>query len=143
MSKRKAYRPKASSVPMLVNRFVNDSIEGAEELAMLHAFQYGKAGRPDYDYLIRMANMLNVAAQTKDVQNLKETVDAINYLASLILDRYKRTGKFGLDSDELNAMRDVVAFYDSFWKRQTTTLYNECVAELNAFYEEVEERRAA
>jgi hypothetical protein len=143
MSKRKAYRPKASSVPMLINRFVNDSIEGAEELAMLHAFQYGKAGRSDYDYLIRMANMLNVAAQNKGVKNLKETVDAINFLAKLILERYERSGKFGVNADELSAMRDVVTFYDSFWKRQTTNLYNECVAELNAFYEEVEERRAA
>jgi hypothetical protein len=143
MSKRKAYRPKGKSVPMLINRLVNDTIEGKEELAMLHAFQYGKAGRSDYDYLVRMANMLNLAAQTKDIENLKETVDAINFLAKLILERHERSGKFGVNADELTALRDVVTFYDSFWKRQTTTLYNECVAELNEFYAEVEERRAA
>lgn len=127
---------------MLVNRFVNDSIEGAEELAMLHAFQFGTAGRKDYDYLIRMANMLNIASQIKG-EILKDTAEAINFLARLILERYERTGKFGVNGDELSALRDVVVFFDSFWKRQTTDLYNDCVYQLNQFYDRLNEKRAA
>lgn len=144
MKKRnKRYKPSHASVPMLVNRVVNDNIESKEELAMVNAFLFGTAQQSDYDYLVRMANMLNIAANYKGVENLKPTVDAINFLASLILERYQRTGKFGVDSEERGALRSVVVFYDSFWKRQTTNLYNDCVAELNAFYADVEERRAA
>jgi hypothetical protein len=111
MSKRKAYKPKQKSLPMLVNRLVNDKIEGKEELAMLHAFQFGTATREDYDYLVRMANMLNIASQTKD-DNLKPTVDAINFLAALILERHKEKGKFGVNGDELGALREVMTFYN-------------------------------
>lgn len=144
MKKRnKKHKPFHASVPMLVNRVVNDNIEGTEELAMVNAFLFGTAQQSDYDYLVRMANMLNIAANYKRAENLKPTVDAINFLASLILERYQRTGKFGVDSEERDALRIVVLFYDAFWKRQTTNLYNDCVAELNAFYADVEERRAA
>jgi hypothetical protein len=139
----KKHKPFHASVPMLINRMLNDQIEGREEFAMLHAFQFGKATRGDYDYLVRMANMLNCAAQTKGVHEVAVTVDSINFLAQLILERYERTSKFGVNSDELVALRSVVAFYDAFWKRQTTTLYNDCVAELNAFYAEIKEKRAA
>lgn len=139
----KKHKPFHASVPMLVNRVVNDIVEGTEELAMLNAFQFGTAVQSDYDYLIRMANMLNIAANYKNVESLKVEVNAINFLARLILERYQSTGKFGVNSDELSAMRNVVTFYDSFWKRQTTNLYNDCVYELNAFYQEMEEKRAA
>jgi hypothetical protein len=143
MKKRnKKYTPRGTSIPMLINRKLEENVEGKEELSMLHAFQYGTATMSDYDYLVRMANMLNVASQNKG-ENLKQAVDAINFLASLILDRYKAKGKFGVNGDELAALRDVVTFYDAFWKRQTTNLYNQCVAELNAFYAELEQNRKA
>lgn len=142
-NRNKKHKPFHASVPMLVNRVVNDTIEGKEELAMLNAFQFGIATRQEYDYLIRMANMLNIAANYKAVDNLKQSVDAINFLAKLILERYQSTGKFGVNGDELAALRNVVTFYDSFWKRQTTTLYNDCAAEMNAFYADLEEKRAA
>lgn len=145
MSKKrnKKYKPSHASVPMLVNRVMNDTIEGKEELAMLNAFQFGTATRDDYDYLIRIANTLNIAANYKADEGLKESVKAINFLAKLILERYQSTGKFRVYSDELAALRNLVTFYDSFWKRQTTNLYNDCIAELNAFYQEIEEKRAA
>jgi hypothetical protein len=132
-----------ASVPMLVNRVMNDTIEGKDELAMLNAFQFGLATRDEYDYLTRITNTLNIAANYKDDEELKESVVAINFLAKLILERYESTGKFRVYSDELGALRNLVTFYDSFWKRQTTNLYNDCVAELNAFYKELQEKRAA
>jgi len=145
MSKKrnKKYKPSHASVPMLVNRVMNDTVEGKEEFAMLNAFQFGTATRDEYDYLIRMANTLNIAANYKADEGLKESVKAINFLAKLILERYQSTGKFRVYSDELAALRNLVTFYDSFWKRQTTNLYNDCIAELNAFYQEIEEKRAA
>jgi len=144
MKKRnKKHKPFHPSVPMLVNRVVNDTVEGTEEIAMVNAFQFGTATQSDYDYLIRMANMLNIAANYKRSENLKPSVKAINFLAKLILERYQSTGKFRVYADELGALRNLINFYDSFWKRQTTNLYNDCIAELNAFYEELEDKRAA
>jgi len=144
MKKRnKKYKPSHASVPMLVNRVMNDTVEGKEEFAMLNAFQFGTATRNEYDYLIRMANTLNIAANYKADEGLKESVKAINFLAKLILERYQSTGKFRVYGDELAALRNLVTFYDSFWKRQTTNLYNDCIAELNAYYKEIEEKRAA
>lgn len=144
MKKRnKKHKPFHASVPMLVNRVVNDTVEGREEIAMVNAFQFGTATQEDYDYLIRMANMLNIAANYKRSENLKPSVNAINFLAELILEHFKSTGKFRVYADELGALRNLINFYDSFWKRQTTNLYNDCIAELNAFYEELEDKRAA
>jgi len=144
MKKRnKKHKPLHASVPMLVNRVVNDTVEGREEIAMVNAFQFGTATQEDYDYLIRMANMLNIAANYKRSENLKPSVKAINFLAKLILERYQSTGKFRVYADELGALRNLINFYDSFWKRQTTNLYNDCISELNAFYEELEDKRAA
>jgi hypothetical protein len=142
-NRNKKHKPIVASVPMLVNRAMNDTIEGKEELAMLNSFQFGTATRDEYDYLIRMANTLNIAANYKADEGLKESVKSINFLAKLILERYQSTGKFRVYSDELAALRNLVTFYDSFWKRQTTNLYNDCIAELNAFYQEIEEKRAA
>jgi hypothetical protein len=143
MSKKrnKKYKPSHASVPMLVNRVMNDTVEGKEEFAMLNAFQFGTATRDEYDYLIRMANTLNIAANYKADEGLKESVKAINFLAKLILERYQSTGKFRVYSDELAALRNLVTFYDSFWKRQLTNLYNDCVYELNNFYAEIEQKR--
>lgn len=142
MKVKKQYKPKPKSLPMLVNRFVNDSIEGAEELAMLHAFQYGTATRKDYDYLVRMANMLNIASQMRGAIP-QESINAVNFLARLILERYQRTGKFGVNGDELSALRDVVTFYNSFWKRTSTTFYNDCIFQLNEFYAQLREKKDA
>ena len=128
---------------MLVNRKLNENIESIEEFSMLTAFQYGHATKAHFDYLIRMANMLSCAAQTKALPRLAAQVDAINYLAKLVLDRYHNTAKFGVTAQELSAMRDLVRFYDDFWKRQTTDLYNTCAHELNAFYVDVAQKRQA
>lgn len=142
MSKRKQYKPKPKSSPMLVNRYVHDTTEGKDELAMLHAFQFGNATRKDYDYLIRMANMLNIASHAKG-EIPKDNINAINFLLKLILERYQRTGKFGLNSDEISALRNVVVFYNDYWRRQVTYFYNDCIHELNAFYDRLNKEREA
>lgn len=144
MKKRqKAYKPKPTSLPMLVNRKIHENVESIEEFSMLTAFQYGHATKVHFDYLVRMANMLNCAAQTKGLPRLATQVDAINYLAKLVLERYHNTAKFGVTAQELNAMRDLVRFYDDFWKRQTTDLYNQCAYQLNAFYDEIAQKKQA
>ena len=144
MKKRnKAYKPRPTSVPMLVNREIHKTVESIEEHQMLSAFQYGYAVKDHFDYLVRMANMLNIAGQFKKLKGLQAYVDAINDIAKRIKGRYELTNKFGTTAVELTKMRELVKFYDSFWKHYTTTFYNECVFELNAYYAEIEEKRKA
>lgn len=144
MKKRnKSYKPRQTSIPMLVNREIHETVERLEEHQMLSAFQYGYAVKEHFDYLVQMANMLNIAGQQKNLKGLQAYVDAINKIAGNIKGRYNLTNKFGTTATELTGMRDLVKFYDKFWKLQTTTFYNECVAELNAYYAELKEKRAA
>lgn len=144
MKKRsKHYKPTQTSVPMLINRLVYENVETIEEHSMLVAFKFGVATKQHFDYLARMSNMLNIAAQTKELDGLARYVDALNVLSKSILDRFKRTNKFGVTGEELITLKNLVGVYDQFWKTKTTTFYNNCVAELNAFYVEIQEKRAA
>jgi hypothetical protein len=58
MSKRKAYKPRATSVPMLVNRLVHENVESMNENAMLLAFRLGHAQPMHFDQLALMTNMM-------------------------------------------------------------------------------------
>jgi hypothetical protein len=142
MTRRKKHKPIHASVPMLLNRLVNENVESLEERAMLMAFQYGVATKQHYDYLVRMANMLNIANQAKPSDYLLGMVETINSLAQTIQQRYNTHGKFGISAHDLTLMRELVQAYDDYWKRQTTTLYNNCAYELNAFYAELESEAA-
>lgn len=143
MKRNKKYQQKDKSVPMLVNRLVNETVETLEEHSMIVAFRFGVATKEHYDYLVRMANMLNIANQTKPGDEVKRIADHISWLANEICERYNRHGKFGVSGQELTLMRQLVAAYDDYWKRQTTTLYNNCAYELNAFYADIEQERTA
>ena len=123
-----------ASVPMLVNRWVNENVESLHERNVITAFQYGVATQQHYDYLVRMANMLNIAQQSKPSDLALSLVTNINHLAASVSQRYNAHGKFGVSALELSLMRKLVTAYDDYWKRQTTTLYNDCVHQLNAFY---------
>lgn len=144
MKKRnKSYKPKPVSHPMLVTRKLEENVEAMNEHSMLVAFQYGVATKEHYDYLTQMGNLLNIASQKK---KLKATSDYVAHLMAIvksILDRYHAKGKLGVAGDELMKLRQFVSDYQQFWIRQTTGLYNDCVAELNLFYAELAEKRAA
>jgi hypothetical protein len=126
-----------ASVPMLVNRLLNENVETLQERAMIMAFQYGVATKQHYDYLVRMANMMNIANQLKPCDFTQDMSETINHLAAEIQERYNKHGKFGVSAHDLTTMRELAMAYDDYWKRQTTNLYNDCAYQLNAFYEEL------
>lgn len=142
MKKQRPRKQIHASVPMLVNRLLNENVETLQELSMVMAFQYGVADKQHYDYLVRMANMMNIANQIKPCDFTNDMKEHINHLAADIQARYNKHGKFGVCAHDLMLMRELVLAYDDYWKRQTTNLYNECAAELNAFYEDLEYERA-
>ena len=139
----KSYKPKQTSVPMLINRLVHENVETLEENVIILAFRSGFATKEHYDNLVKMANMMNIASTTKPCVESKGLKYWLNYMAMEILKRYEKTGKFGLSGTDLGVLKKIVEVYDLYWKRQTTAFYNECIAELLAFYEDVKESMAA
>ena len=142
MKRSKKHRPIHPSVPMLVNRMVNETVETLAEHNVIVAFRFKVAQKEHYDYLVRMANMLNIAYQCKPSDEAHHIYNHLDALAKAIFERYGRVGKFGVLGDELTLMRKLVLAYDAYWKRQTTTLYNHCAYELNAFYAELAQEKA-
>ena len=132
----KHYKKSQTSVPMLVSRLVNQNVESIEEHSMLLAFKCGVATKQNFNYLVRMANMLNVASK-KRLYLKSFNINNINILCKKILENFIKTDKFCISHSELILMCDIVNFYDNFWKRQTTTFYNECIYEVNAFYNDL------
>jgi hypothetical protein len=88
-----------------------------------------------------MGNLLNIASNKKSLKSTSEYVKHLMAIIKSILDRYHAKGKMGVAGEELKRLREFVQDYQQFWVRQTTTFYNECVAELNLFYAELEDNR--
>lgn len=143
MSKRKAYKPRGTSVPMLVNREIHKTVETLQENAMLLAFRTGHAQPMHFDHLAMMANMMEIASQTKPTPMAELLAKRFKAMASSVKDRYERTGKLGLSGLEIGWMKEHLKAYDDYWKLQTTTFYNNCVYELNAFYADLKKERVA
>lgn len=137
----KKHKPIETSVPMMVNREIHKTVETLQENLMITAFQFGAATKKHYDYLVRIGNMMNIANQLKPTPAAEQLRDLGVALSKDILERYNKTGKFGVSSAQLLAMREFVKHYDIYWKAESTTLYNRCVFELNAFYQEIEDKR--
>jgi hypothetical protein len=55
-------------------------------------------------------------------------------------ERVKNTGKFGVNADELMAIKKLIDFSREFWKKQTGQLYNFCVEQINLFYADIQKR---
>lgn len=140
--RKKIHKPIQTSVPMLINRLVHQNVETLEENIIILAFRSGFATKEHYDNLVKMVNMMNIASTTKPCVESKSLKHWLNYVAMEIFRRYEKTGKFGLSGTELGVLKKTVEAYDVYWKRQTTTFYNECIAELLAFYDDVSKRRA-
>lgn len=141
--RKKIHKPIQTSVPMLINRLVHQNVETLEENITILAFRSGFATKEHYDNLVKMANMMNIASTTKPCVESESLKYWLNFVAMEIFRRYEKTGKFGLSGTELGVLKKTVEAYDLYWKKQTTTFYNECIAELLAFYEEVKEKRLA
>lgn len=142
---KKPRKPYKVSAPMLVNRHLyNTDMELRERMAVT-AFSGGFANTKHFDVLVEMMNLMMIAGQRdKSRAYIKEYAEKVIAPAlNSIKTRYEKTGKLGVAGEELIALRQMVDKNKAFWLTQTTGFYNECVDELNAFYQELAERDAA
>ena len=131
------------SVPMLVQKHIQPSNE-TKQYACVLAFTNGVAGQDHYDTILFESNLLLVAGQTD--KKKKYAVDFVQGEVQPALrtmkERVRSTGKFGVNADELMAIKRLIDFSREFWKQQTGQLYTFCVEQINLFYEDCAKKRA-
>lgn len=127
---------------MLVQSFIQPEVETKQYVCVL-AFTNGFANQEHFDTLLLTMNLLLVAGQTD--KKRKYAVDfAFNDIKPAlqgIKNRVYKSGKFGVNTEELAAIKKLIDFSREFWQRQTGQLYNFCVEQVNLFYKECEEKR--
>ena len=118
--------------PVLVHRFLNPTALTRQYLAVA-AFEDGLAEAGDFDVLLDCADMLLLAAHTKDYVGEKEIAHLARMALANVRDRYAKTRKLGVNGEERKALRVLVEVSDDFWSRQGGTLHNAAVDALTVF----------
>ena len=131
------------SVPMLVQKHIQPSNE-TKQYACVLAFTNGVAGQDHYDTLLFELNLLLVAGQTdkKKKYAVEFATNELRPALESVKQRVKNTGKFGVNADELLAIKKLIDFSREFWNKQTGQLYNFCVEQINLFYADTQKRAA-
>lgn len=124
------------SVPMILHRegdMLTHEVKG--EVATLTAIKYGVSQKQHFDKLVEICNIAKIANDLKpgSTKHFQPQLEAILHS---IFNRYQATGRIGTNSSEREQIPLLIALNDAFWKGQTTTFYNLCGAEVNAFYKE-------
>lgn len=130
------------SIPMLVQREIQPEIETKQHACLL-AFTHGVADQNHFDTLLLEMNLLLVAGQTdkKRKYAIDFAFNGIKPALQNIKQRVHDTGKFGVNSEELSAIKNLIEFSREFWQKQTGQLYDFCIDQVNLFYKECEEKR--
>lgn len=136
----KAYKPRSVGMPSLVGRELFMKEEMIKERSMITAFSFGHATYVHWERLVWMANILNIAGQVKSDELTKQSALFMNEVATDILARQKRTGKFGVTGPQRQHLINLANKYEEFWQRQTSVFYNKCLDELYSYYDSLKEK---
>jgi len=130
------------STPVLVQRLIQPEVETKQHACIL-AFSRGFADQSHFDTMLLEMNLLLVAGQTD--KKRKYAVDfAFNTIKPAlqnIKERVYKTGKFGVNAEELQAIKQLIEFSREFWQKQSGQLYEFCLEQVNLFYKECEDKR--
>jgi hypothetical protein len=141
MAMKKHYK---RSVPMLIQRQLYQSLETREYMCII-AFTRGVADQSHFDTLLYVMNLLLVAGQTDPSRKyaLDYAQQTIKPALEGIKARINKTGKFGMNSQELEAMKSMIEVSREFWNRQTVELYKFSCDQVDEYYKELAEKRKA
>lgn len=132
------------SIPVLIQSHLQPEVE-TKQYACILAFTHGVADQNHFDTLLLTMNLLLVAGQT-DKQKRYAVDFAFNTIKPAlqnIKERVYKTGKFGVNAEELQAIKKLIEFSREFWQKQTGQLYDFCIDQVNLFYKECESKRSA
>lgn len=130
MRKRGKYVRRPVSPPMIVCRGLQQDNLETKERIIVESFALGFADEYHLHAIQDMSNVLSLAAEYKKDDSAKTMCEAMKICILNIMDRHKKTGRYGASGDELNLMREFVGVYSDFWLRQPVKLYEVAVNEL-------------
>lgn len=143
MAKRKSHYKR--SIPMLLFRTLNETDIETPEIMAVHALAHGFAQKAHFDKLTDLMNLMLVAGQTdasrRYIRDYAET--KLKPVLGSIRARYDKTGKLGVNADELKELRNMLQVNKDFWLKQTGQLYEFCIEQVNLFYAELKLNREA
>ena len=127
---------------MLIQKHLQPSNE-TKQYACVLAFTNGVAEQTHYDTILFESNLLLVAGQTDKNKKYAVTFiqDEVQPALRSMKERVYKTGKFGVNADELMAIKRLIDFSREFWKKQTGQLYTFCIEQINLFYADCERKR--
>jgi hypothetical protein len=134
----KKYIPKPVSAPMLVMRKTNETtIESAERIAVT-ALYSGFATQSHVETISDMISLLMIAGGTDKRRQYANdyATNVAHPVFETINARHDKTGKYGVTSEELQVLLELIEFNKVFWNRQPTTLFAMASRELRAFWED-------
>ena len=147
MKKRnKKYTPKPVSAPMIVMRKASETtIESTDRIAVT-ALYSGFATQDHIETISDMISLLMIAGSTNKSRKYADdyATNVAHPAFETINARHDKTGKYGVNSSELQVLLELIEFNKSFWDRQPTTLFAYAGRELKAFWQDrFNERLAA
>jgi hypothetical protein len=124
------------SVPMILHREGEMlQLEIRHELAAILASKFGVMQTKHYDTLAQINNIAKVAGEFKKGSTDHFQLELESILDSMLA-RYHKHQSIGVNASERARLPLLLAMNDVYWKGQTTTFYNQVIAEVNAFYKE-------
>lgn len=131
------------ATPVIVQRFIQPEVE-TKQHACIIAFTHGVADQSHFDTILLEMNLLLVAGQTDKKRGYAKdfAYNEIKPALQNMRQRVHETGKFGVNADELKAIKRLIEFSREFWQKQTGQLYDFCVDQVNLFYADCEKKRA-
>lgn len=136
MSRKHAHRrPRQTSVPMLINRGLQNVAIETQERMLVEAFAHGYATTEHFDCLVDMRNVLTLAGNHKADPSALAITEAMRIPLANLRDHYAKTGRMGVTGDELQLLRAFVDYYADFWLRQPVALYEAACDEMGKFNE--------
>lgn len=115
--------PRRVSLPMLINRGLqNDALE-LRERQFVEAFAGGWATTEHFDNLADMRDCLMLAVAHKGDAGVLGLTTAVGVALLNIKQRYAETKRMGASGEELKALRVFVEVYKDYWLRQPVCVY--------------------
>ena len=130
---------------MLITRTLANTDLEIKDRQCINAFTFGVATTEHFDRLLLIMNLLLVAGQTDKSRRhaLDYAEQILKPVITSIRNRYLKTGKLGVNAEELKILWGVPDFNREFWLRQPGEVFDFAQEQVNEYYRELAAKRGA
>lgn len=126
--------------PPIVRAITDQSNEIAIRMAVA-SLAAGTATTQTIDTILQHLHLLQVAVDAKGNPQAAVVCEVATVALDSIIDRYKKTGRFGATGEERKAVELLMDESIDFWKRQSGMTRDACVLAVNEMYGEIIQSR--